>query len=151
MSDAPISIRRASPHETGAASAVMIRSRHANVPAIPPLVHTDEEVTEWFDEVVMATQAVWIAEQLGQIVGVLVSEPGWVEQLYVDPDSSGAGIGTALLAQAKTESDGDLQLWTFASNTAARRFYERHGFIETGSTNGDNEEQAPDILLHWTA
>ncbi len=32
------------------------------------------------------------------------------------------------------------------SNRGAQRFYERHGFVEIGRTDGtDNEERAPDI------
>jgi hypothetical protein len=42
-----------------------------------------------------------------------------------------------------------LQLWTFASNASAQRFYERHCFVETRRTDGDNEEGAPDILYAW--
>ena len=42
------------------------------------------------------------------------------------------------------------QLWTFAANTGARRFYERHGFVATRRTDGDNEEGAPDILYVWS-
>jgi hypothetical protein len=36
-------------------------------------------------------------------------------------------------------------------NAAARRFYERHGFVEVMSTDGArNEEREPDVRLEWT-
>lgn len=144
-------IRRASTDESEAASSVMIRSRHANLPDIPPLAHTNEEVTAWFGDVVMPNQDVWVADRAGQIVGVMVLAPGWVEHLYVDPDSTDLGIGSALLDLAKAEASGELQLWTFVSNVGARRFYERHAFVHAGGTDGDNEEQAPDILFRWSS
>jgi hypothetical protein len=43
-----------------------------------------------------------------------------------------------------------LQLWTFASNLAARHFYEQRGFTATEQTDGaDNEERAPDVHYVW--
>jgi GNAT superfamily N-acetyltransferase len=75
---------------------------------------------------------------------------GWVDQLYVEPALTGRGIGAALLAVAKRERPGGLRLRTFASNTGAQRFYERHGFAEVLRTDGrDNEERAPDVLYAW--
>jgi hypothetical protein len=41
-------------------------------------------------------------------------------------------------------------LWTFVTNTGARRFYERHGFVAVETTDGShNEEAAPDIRFVW--
>jgi len=52
---------------------------------------------------------------------------------------------------AKRERPQGLQLWTFASNAGAQRFYDRHGFVETRRTDGrDNEEGLPDILYVWS-
>ena len=42
-----------------------------------------------------------------------------------------------------------LKLWTFQNNLGARRFYEERGFIAIAMTNGDNEEQAPDVCYEW--
>ncbi|CAA9412428.1 MAG: hypothetical protein AVDCRST_MAG35-1509, partial [uncultured Quadrisphaera sp.] len=43
-----------------------------------------------------------------------------------------------------------LALWTFASNVAAQRFYERHGFVAGDRTDGSgNEERAPDVRYAW--
>jgi hypothetical protein len=33
----------------------------------------------------------------------------------------------------------------------ARRFYERHGFVAEATTDGDNEEGAPDVRYRWDA
>jgi predicted N-acetyltransferase YhbS len=60
----------------------------------------------------------------------------WLEQLYVDPDLTGQGVGSTLLALAKRERPDGLRLWTFVSNLGARRFYLRHGFREVERTDG---------------
>ena len=63
---------------------------------------------------------------------------------------AGRGIGARLLSVAKRERPRGLRLWTFASNTAAQRLYERHGVVEIHRTDGQhNEERAPDILYIW--
>jgi len=84
------------------------------------------------------------------VVGLLVLRDDWIDQLYVDPDLTGRGIGARLLALAKRERPHGLHLWTFVSNQAAQRFYERHGFTEVERTDGaDNEERPPAIRYVW--
>ena len=89
-------------------------------------------------------------DQGGRLVALLVLEGSWVDQLYVDPDRTGIGCGSALLQHAKRLSNGKLDLWTFRSNSRARAFYERNGFVPVGSTDGENEENAPDIHFQWS-
>ena len=38
-----------------------------------------------------------------------------------------------------------------SGNARARAFYERQGFQPVSRTDGDNEEQLPDILYRWRA
>lgn len=140
-----LTIRLVEDHEGITAARLLVAARHAAVPAIPAPVHTDAEIEAWFCGDVMATMDVWLALEHDDLVGVMVLAPGWIEQLYVDPDRTGAGIGTALLERAFAETEGTLDLWTFQSNTGAQRFYERHGFVEIARTDGDNEEGEPDI------
>ena len=74
-----------------------------------------------------------------------------MEQLYVDPDGCGRGVGSAMVRLAKARYPDGLQLWTFASNIGARRFYERNGFAEVERTDGQgNEEGEPDVRYRWT-
>jgi putative acetyltransferase len=75
---------------------------------------------------------------------------GWVDQLYVDPQWTGRGLGSALIGLAKELRPERLDLWTFQSNIAARRFYERHGFVAIDVTDGENEERAPDVHYRWS-
>ena len=67
----------------------------------------------------------------------------------MDPDWTGEGVGSRLVDLAKEQRPDGLDLWTFQSNTRARRFYERHGFTEIERTEGDNEEGAPDVHYRW--
>ena len=83
------------------------------------------------------------------VVALLVMEGRWVDQLYVDPAYSGRGLGSRLLDLAKKHHPGGLDLWTFQANAGARRFYERHGFTAIATTDGDNEEGAPDVHYGW--
>ena len=74
----------------------------------------------------------------------------WIEQLYVAPRALRAGIGSALLADAKARNAA-LELWCFADNMPARAFYERRGFAIVEETDGrGNEARAPDIRYRWT-
>lgn len=61
-------LRRARADEAGEIAEVWLRSRAASVPAIPPPVHTDDEVRAWFEDVVLATKEIWVAEERGAIV-----------------------------------------------------------------------------------
>jgi GNAT superfamily N-acetyltransferase len=142
--------RRAARDEADAVARVWLRSRRAAVPRIPPPVHSDIEVHQWFAHVVLVERETWVIEEGGSLIAVLVLEPGWVDQLYVDPDHTGRGLGSLLVELAKGRQPEGLDLWTFAANTGARRFYERHGFEVVGGTEGDNEEGAPDVRYQWS-
>jgi GNAT superfamily N-acetyltransferase len=144
-----VKIRRSEVAESRAVADVWLRSRIASIPQIPPPVHSDGDVRDYFEHVVLAQQEVWVAEADGVVVALLALNGDWIEQMYADPDHWGDGIGSQLIALAKQERPDGLKLWTFQSNTGARRFYERHGFAATGSTSGDNEEGAPDIRYEW--
>ena len=144
-------LRRAVGADGPALAELYLRARRAAVPAIPPLVHDDEDVRRWMAEVVLAGCEVWVAEDpRGALVGLLVLADGWVEQLYVDPDRTREGIGAALLVEAQ-QRQARLELWTFESNAGAQRFYERHGFEAVEQTDGQgNEERSPDVRYVWS-
>jgi ribosomal protein S18 acetylase RimI-like enzyme len=93
----------------------------------------------------------WLAERRPTgIVGMLVLNENWIEQLYVDPELTRRGIGAELMALAKRRRPAGLRLWVFVSNEGAQRFYQNHGFAELERSDGSgNEERAPDILYAW--
>lgn len=126
-----------------------LRSRKASTPAIPTAVHGDDEVRAWFTEVVLPTREVWVVDGPG-LVAMMVTEASSIDQLYVDPDWTSQGLGSRLVNHAKARYPQGLALWTFQSNHAAHRFYERHGFVATGTTDGANEESSPDVRYEWT-
>ena len=143
-------IRRADSDDAPAVAGLWVRARMASIPAIPAPVHDPEEVLAWFASWVIPRGGTWVMDESGRLVALLVVDGTWVDQLYVDPDRTGMGCGSALLEHAKQSSEGKLELWTFQSNARARAFYRRHGFVPVGATDGDNEENAPDIHLQWS-
>lgn len=147
-----VTSRRAGPEDAPAVADVLIRSRRAAAD-IPAAVHSDAEVRDWISAVVIPEREVWLTEDAdGRPLAVLVLDDDWIDQLYVDPGATGRGLGSSLIALAKARRPARLQLWTFATNTGAQRFYRRHGFTVAETTDGSgNEEKAPDIRFVWTA
>lgn len=80
-------------------------------------------------------------------VGFLQETACHISALYLAEDVRGQGGGTMLIDAAKSRCE-HLDLWTFAANEDARRFYRRLGFVET-SYSTDNDEGLPDVRLVW--
>jgi GNAT superfamily N-acetyltransferase len=144
-----VEIRAATTDDAAEVAALYLRSRRASEPAIPPSVHPDDDVHDYFATTVLPMCETWVAEEDGTLVAILVLKDRWVDHLYVDAGLTGRGIGTRLLDHAKARRPDGLDLWAFQSNTGARRFYERHGFVAVEETDGDNEEGAPDVRYRW--
>lgn len=114
-----------------------------------PMLHTLEEHRDWFRRVA-GEQEVWVWDEDGVVLGFIAIGEATVNYLYVEPEVTGRGIGSALLDRAKQQRPGGLRLWTFQQNDGARRFYERHGLRVVRLTDGrDNEEKVPDALYEW--
>jgi len=102
------------------------------------------EIAQWsdwdYEGVARGEMMGWVAEDEGGVAGFLVARQlvGEAEILNfaVRGDSRRQGTGTALLAQAlewsKSYGAERVILEVRASNLAALRFYERHGFVVTG-------------------
>ncbi|QHQ36092.1 GNAT family N-acetyltransferase [Algicella marina] len=80
--------------------------------------------------------------------GFMAREADYITSLYVRCGARGAGVGRALLNEAKA-AEASLRLWTFAANRRARAFYEREGFRMARRTQGDNAECLPDVEYVW--
>ncbi|MHA3702105.1 N-acetyltransferase family protein [Jatrophihabitans sp. YIM 134969] len=149
-------IRRAGPADADTVADVYLRSRAGAGDAIPPGVHPDHEVRDFVATVVVPRREAWLAcGPTGEALGVLVLDGDDLDWLWVVPEAQGQGVGTALLAHAEQLRPDGLALWVFASNTPARAFYERRGWRAVRTTDGDNEEGAPDVRYvrgnHWEA
>ncbi|HEV7275512.1 MAG TPA: GNAT family N-acetyltransferase [Devosiaceae bacterium] len=114
-----------------------------------PDLHSIEEDRVYMRDKVMVDCRVTAAERAGRIVGFMAELDGWIEHLYIDAARLGTGIGSALIADAKSRNQ-NLALWCFAENLRGRAFYEKHGFVAVEFTDGaGNEARAPDILYRW--
>jgi 8-oxo-dGTP pyrophosphatase MutT (NUDIX family)/N-acetylglutamate synthase-like GNAT family acetyltransferase len=154
-----IAIRRAGVGDAAALAELYLRSFRHGLPTVA-LAHDDDDVRAWMATTVIPAERAetWLAEVAGVPVAVLAiapgdgERPGEIEQLYVDPPWIGRGIGSRLVEHARRRSPNGLELWTFQVNVAARRFYERHGFVEGERTDGSgNEEREPDVRYRWSA
>lgn len=105
---------------------------------------------ERFQEKVAANESIWIAENAGKIVGffVLREGDGYLDQIFVAPETQHQGVGTILLNKAKQLAPGGIYLDTLQRNASARRFYERHGFV-AGRTGINPNNGQPNIEYRW--
>lgn len=122
-------LRRGIDSDAEAIAELYLRARKRAFPAIPLVAHTDEETRRWIARRIVPHTELWVAETGdGSLVGMLVLDNDWVDQLYVEPALTGQGIGGDLISLAKRQRASGLRLWTFESSTDAHRFYENHGF-----------------------
>lgn len=146
-------LRKATLADAAAITNVYLRSRKEFV-AFAPLNHSDESIKQWICEILIPGNEVIVAVEDDIIVGMMVlsknGEIGWIDQLYLSPETVGRGIGSLLLEKAKSTLGSPIRLHTFQENLGARRFYETHGFRVLALSNGsENEENCPDVLYEW--
>ena len=147
---AEVLIRPATGADAPAMAEVHVGSREANVGSMPAMVNTREETNAWMAHRLAGESEGWVAEVEGRVVGYLVLTDDWVDDLFLLPEATGHGIGTALLDLAKAQRPDGFRLWAFETNTGARRFYARHGLVELERTDGSgNNEKAPDVKMAW--
>jgi chorismate mutase/GNAT superfamily N-acetyltransferase len=152
-----LTVRPATVEDADALAELFWAAREASYPAIPRPVHPFDSVRRWLRGRVEAAAdpatEVWLAEEGTAVLGLLLVEQDWLHSLYVAPDRTGEGVGSVLLEVARSLRPDGLGLWVFETNHGARRFYERHGFVEVRRTDGTgpdgNEEQQPDLELRW--
>jgi predicted GNAT family acetyltransferase len=78
----------------------------------------------------------------------------WLHAVYLHPDARGTGASDALMRAALTEAEAQnatrVLLWVNGRNSAARRYYERLGFVEMGRIDGGvviDGEAVDDVLM----
>jgi chorismate mutase len=147
--DGSVLLRPASPDDLPGLADLYLRVRAAAVPAMPPGIHSDDEVRGWMGGWDLSAWDVWVAEGQG-LLGYAVVAEDWLHSLYVAPEAAGQGVGGALLDLVKGIRPRGFCLWVFESNTPAREFYAHRGLVALERTDGSaNEERSPDIKLAW--
>jgi putative acetyltransferase len=94
----------------------------------------------------LARAALRVATGAEGPVGFLAGSGGAVDGLFVDPAAHGRGAGTALLDDAAAHHRV-LTLDVNEQNPAARGWYARRGFVETGRSETDDDGR-PYPLIH---
>ena len=86
----------------------------------------------------MPAADIHVAETEGAVVGFLALLGSFVGGLFVDPSRHGQGIGRALVLEARRRHPV-LEVEVYEANAAARGFYARIGFVETGRRERDDQ------------
>jgi|SRR5450830_5581 len=86
-------------------------------------------------------EAILLAERDGVVIGFAAvyardAPDNFLHHIYVDPAASGQGAGTLLLAAVVAQFGPTLSLKVQVSNTRARRFYARAGWVEDDQVRG---------------
>ncbi|APE23205.1 MULTISPECIES: GNAT family N-acetyltransferase [Streptomyces] len=150
MNSDDLVLRRADDSDALAMADVWLRSFADALPTVRR-AHEGDAVRDWFSFVVVRQHECWVAVAGDRVAGLLVLDGEELEQLYLDPSWRGRGLGDRFVELAKRQRPEGLRLWTFQVNAPARRFYERHGFVEVERTDGQrNEEREPDVRYAWT-
>jgi ribosomal protein S18 acetylase RimI-like enzyme len=113
--------------------------------------HTLADARAFFRDHVLDRCCVWVAQRSGHLCGMLALEAPWIRQLAVFPQAQRQGVGTLLLRSAREASPGELRLFTFKRNVAARAFYAKHGFAPLAFGISPAPESEPDVELRWVA
>ena len=127
-------IRRATPDDAEAIARVHVATwQFAYADIVPAELlgsrSLDVRVSQW-KRLLDEGGAVWVAETEGRVVGFVCVEKDELLAMYVDPIAQGAGIGSALLAEA--EQAGARRLTVLTDNGHARTFYEARSWTDAG-------------------
>jgi GNAT superfamily N-acetyltransferase len=125
---------------------IFVRARDA-MTYLPRIPDSDRpRLSGW----ITAKHEVWVVEHRGHVIGFAGLSPGWLDHLYMDPDSQSRGFGSMLVRHVKGLQPQGIHLWVFQKNLRARRFYERHDFrLERMTDGSSNMEREPDALYAW--
>ncbi|MGB0100532.1 MAG: GNAT family N-acetyltransferase [Nocardioides sp.] len=132
-----MTLRPAVPADMATVADIWHRAWHAAHPGSVPDGLTAARTLEAFQERTPSRVAdTVVAEVDGRLVGFTMVAGDEVEQVFVDPELHGAGVAGPLLAAAEQQvaASGHDVAWLAAvvGNGRARRFYEKHGWVDAG-------------------
>jgi ribosomal protein S18 acetylase RimI-like enzyme len=138
----PVTTRRATPADADALAEIACR---AYLPYVERMGGLRPAPLDADYAASVARDVVWVAVQDGQVAGyvVLVDEPAMtlLENVAVDPDRQGRGIGRLLIAaaeeHARTTGTHAVRLYTNAVMRENRRLYARLGYAEVSQRSED--------------
>lgn len=131
-------IRRATPGDTDAVLRILRQTYEATwKPELTPdaiaRFERSGHTRRYVDERLCA---MYVAESGGEVAGLVDWDKDFIDALHVSPDHQRHGIGSKLLLQAEAAiaaaGHAQVRLETDTFNHAARSFYLRHGYAETG-------------------
>lgn len=135
-------IREAQPDEAATLATIQRDASLAGYGHIfPPELYpypTDVVAQVWEGFFADAEMTVLVAEEDGAAAGVAAYSSEWLNSLYVLPQWWSRGVGRALhdevLARQRAGGCSRCHLWVLEHNDRARRFYERLGWAENGTS-----------------
>lgn len=148
-----MSVRRARPDDARAIAEVHVDTWRTTYPGIVPQEVIDSLTVErregqWTRHIPNPEHAVFVAEVGGRVEGFVSVGPsrfaegeGELSAIYVRVPAQGTGMGDALMNAAVewlAERWDEATLWVATENPRARRFYERHGWVEDGERVDDS-------------
>ena len=137
-------VRPATPDDARAIASVKVASWQAAYIGVVPqqllaAMDVDEHTRMWEQWLSAETNAVFVAEQDGVVVGFVNVGPcdqvegvGELYAIYVHPEAWSTGAGLALMEAAVdwlAERWQEAILWVAEENPRARGFYERYGWV----------------------
>jgi putative acetyltransferase len=128
-----VSLRAYRADDEDASVALWLRTWQAAYPDIDFNKRLDWWRMRWRNELLPAA-AVVIAETKAGMIGFVTIDAAtrYLDQLVVAPEYWGAGIGLALINEAKRLSPAGVDLDVNADNARALAFYNKCGFAVTG-------------------